>query len=210
MRWNDRARTAGPQGSARRVLLSDSLDRLDHKARLAHAALTNQGDNLAVSRRRAPPTVEQDGGFVLPVDEWSAGRAARLQAGYLALSDDLIDGHRRREALELAPAQIAILEPFRRELPRDFGHDNGIGFGHALQTSGEVGRLADNGVAIRVAAGNGVAHNDQAGRNADPYSDVRIGELIQLWFSLVTAPTSSSPARTALSALSSCATGNPK
>ena len=71
---------------------------------------------------------------------------ARLQAGYLALSDDLIDRHRRREALELAPAQIAILEPFRRELPRDFGHDHGVGFGHALQARGEVGRLADNGV----------------------------------------------------------------
>ena len=119
----------------------------------------------------ARPPVEQNGDFLMSPDERRLGSTTRLQARYLALADHLVDRHRPHEALELVPAEIAILEPFGRELPRDLGHDDRVGLGHALQAGGEVGRLADDRIVVRHALGVGDAHHDQAGRDADPHPD---------------------------------------
>ena len=112
-----------------------------------------------------------------------------------------------REALERLGAQVAEREQAAQEAARGLGDDDLPGSADRLQPGGEVGRLADHRLFLRGALADQVAHDDQPGRDPDPGGQ-RLAVAVRS--AAPPPPTTARPARTARSASSSCARGQPK
>ena len=119
-------------------------------------------------------------------------------------AEDAVGPDRLGEALGLDRAEVGALEQAADEPARAGGDDDAVRLGQPLQPRGQVRGLADDRLLPRGAAAEQVADDDQPGRDADP--DARARSPAGAARSR-TAATSSSPARIARSASSSCARG---
>ena len=97
--------------------------------------------------------------------------------------------------------EVLKLEEIAEELSRALGDDDRVRLGDALQARRQVRRLADDAALLRI-----------PDPIRSPTTTIPVAMPIRVWsgafdLSALTAPTSSSPARTARSASSSCACG---
>ena len=113
----------------------------------------------------------------------------------------------RGEALEPGRPELAQLEHPAEQPARAVGDHDRAGRGRRLQPRGEVRGLADHRLLPRRALADQVADDHEAGRDADPRRE-RLAR--PAWRARPTASATASPARTARSASSSCARGQPK
>src|SRR5208337_5244233 len=79
---------------------------------------------------------------------------------------------RLREALDRMPAEIAQAEPIAEQPARRRGHHDAARLRDALQTSSQIGRVADYGLFLRRALPHEIADHDEAGRDADPHGEL--------------------------------------
>ena len=103
-------------------------------------------------------------------------------------------------------AQILEREAGAQEAARRAGDHHLAGRRDPLQARRKVGRLADHRLLLRRALADQVADHHEPGRDADPGGERFAAGVV----SRLIASTSASPARTARSASSSCARGQPK
>ena len=72
------------------------------------------------------------------------------------------------DAFELLRSEIAQIEKIADKPSRAFGDDHHVGFGDALQARRQIGRFANDAALLVLARASQVAHDDDAGRDADP------------------------------------------
>ena len=114
---------------------------------------------------------------------------------------------RRVEAFQLLRIQGLSSKAPPSRSARRFGDEDAARLGQRLQASGQIGRLADDGLFLRRALSDEVADDNDPRRDADPRLS---GVLSRARLKLGDRPARFSPARTARSASSSCARGKPK
>ena len=166
--------------------------------------------HLAVAVLGPGPALEQDAELVLAPDQRREMLAVqRLEAALgAALAFDPPGGERLGEALEALRAEIGQLEQPADQPARRLADHHAARRRERLQPRREVRRLADHRLLLGRALADQLADHDQAGRDADPRGErlcppdvveprERLDQL-------------ASPARTARSASSSCACGQPK
>ena len=133
----------------------------------------------------------------------------RLEAALgAALALDPPGRERLGEALEALRAEVGQLEQAADQPARRLADDDAARLRQRLQPRRQVRRLADHRLLLRRALADQLADHDQAGRDADPRRERRSRR--RRVSRRDCRPVSSSPARTARSASSSCACGQPK
>ena len=165
--------------------------------------------HLALAVLGPGPALEQDAELVLAPDQRREPLAVqRLEAALGAtLAFDPPGGERLGEALEALRAEVGQLEQPADQPARRLADHDAARLGERLQPGREVRRLADHRLLLRRALADQLADHDQAGRDADPGRQ----RLARRRRQLARPPSiSASPARTARSASSSCACGQPK
>ena len=83
--------------------------------------------------------------------------------------------HRTADALEVLCAEVFKFEQVAQELAGAFGNHDAVRFCKALQTRGEVRRLAHNAALLGLSRSNQVANHDQTRRNANARLQGRAG-----------------------------------
>ena len=71
------------------------------------------------------------------------------------------------DALDLEAAKVAVFEEIADQPTRGQGDDDSVRLSEALQTGGEVGRLANNRLLLRRAFADQIADDHQPGGDAD-------------------------------------------
>ena len=196
----------------------------ERRVRLVAEALAQRPDQRATCRSPARPTssttwpspslaqrpaLEQDAELVLAPDQRRETLAVqRLEAALGAtLAFDPPGRQRLGEALEALRAEVGQLEQPADQPPRRLADHHAARRRERLQPRREVRRLADHRLLLRRALADQLADHDQAGGDADPRRQRLARRRRQ---PRRRASTSASPARTARSASSSCACGQPK
>jgi hypothetical protein len=89
-----------------------------------------------------------------------------------ALADDAPRRHRCREPRELALLHRLAAEEAAHQAVGGAGDDDAVGLGERLQPRGEIGRRADDEIALMRMRGEEVADDHHPGRHADPHRGV--------------------------------------
>ncbi len=146
----------------------DPLGQRLGEAGLAHARFGGNQHHPAAAGLRLRPAAEQQLHLLVAADQRRGARAQCLELAERAVfRHDVPCRHRRRQALEFDGAEVAALEQ-PADLPAGRCVDHHlIRPGEALQTGGEVRRLADRGVLAGVAGADRLTYDDEACRDAD-------------------------------------------
>ena len=149
--------------------LSRSSRRL-REARLADARLARNQHDAALAGLGLLPAPLQQRQLLLAADQRRAGRAQRLEAALGPALAQHPRGHDRRgQALDLDRAEILIVEQPAGQPPRARRDHHRARLGQRLQPRREVRRLADDPAFLRFALADEIAHDHQAGGDADPH-----------------------------------------
>src|SRR5205823_14864549 len=139
------------------------------QARLADAGLAGDENHLAVARLGALPATQQKFDLLVAADQPAQRRAAqRLEpALYRARTQHLPSRHRRRDALQLDGAEIAVFEEIANQPAGARSDDDGAGPSQGLQPSGEVRRFSDDRLLLRRALADQIADYHQPSGDPD-------------------------------------------
>ena len=189
---------------ARVRLAGEAFQQRRREPRFADAGLAGEQHHLTFAGLCLRPAPQQQFEFFFPPDErGQAARVQRLEAAFHRTRPQRRPGsHRPGDALEVLGPEVLQLEQIAEQLSRALGDDDRVRLGDPLQARREVRRLADDAALLRLPRSDQVADHDQPGRNADAGLQWSCATS-----SALTAAISSSPARTARSASSSCACG---
>ena len=187
----------------------DLLCKRRQQARLADAGLAAEQHDLALSRCCAMPPFEQEGELCLPADQRRQHRRAALRNGSRRPSRRRCAStapERRSPLSSRSPRSVAV-EQARDQPLRNLGDNHRARLGERLQPRCKVGRVADDRFLLRRTFADQVADDDQSRGDADTRGKRRSppGAV-----SRAVADAAARPARTARSASSSCACGQPK
>ena len=157
---------------------------------------------------RLPPALEQQRELLIAADERGHARSAQRRETPLdgAGTTNPERALRAVEALERVISQIVQLEEPAQQPPRVLRNRDLAWRRQRLEARGKVGRLADDRLLLRRALADQLADDNQPRGDPDP----RRKRFTAGVASRATAAVTASPARTARSAASSCARGQPK
>ena len=148
-------------------------DRVEHgldQARLADAGLTDQQHRLALAGHGLPPPLKHQRQLLVAPDHGQ--RPARLPglkaAAGRVLAENLEAAHGLGKALEPGRPKLAQLEQLAQEPACAIRDHHGAGRGRLLQPRRQVRRLANDRLLAGRTLADEVAHDHQAGGDADP------------------------------------------
>ena len=137
--------------------------------RLANARLANDQNDLPLALPRQFFAAEQKFDFPLPTHEVREVTGAGVKAAFrVGLADHRPGSDRVVVALEGLRPEIAELEQLSDQPPCGGCDHQRAGFRQALDSIGEIRRIADDGAFLRHAGANQVAHDHRAGRYPHP------------------------------------------
>ena len=154
--------------------IRDLLGEPRGQARLADARFARDQHNLAVPRPGAALPRDQVGALGLASD--NAGQPRWMSC----LEPALAFGHAKRrpcfdglgKALDGVLAEVAQPETIAEQPPRRCGHHDPTGLGEALQSCGQIGGVADDGLLLRRALAHEIAGDDESGRDSNAHGEL--------------------------------------
>ena len=143
-------------------LALEPIRELCNQARLADSGFAGDQHDLAIPRLGACPTPQQQVDLLFAADQRAQRRSAQcLKPARDGTRPQYLPGrHPGGDALDLDGAEIAVFEEIAGQPTRARGDDDRVRFSQALQTGGEVRRLANNRLLLRRSFANQIADND--------------------------------------------------
>ena len=161
-------------------LVGDSLAQRGEDPRLADAGLAGEQHDLAFTRARVPPALDEQRDFGLASDERRHPLRTRgFEAAHvLCLAQDRPGGRGRAEPFQIEQSERFDLEGVAQKTPGRVGDQDRAGLGAGLQARGQIGRVAYNGLFLRRPLADQIADDDDPRRDADAhiqsFSDARV------------------------------------